>query len=94
MLYFFAFKKLIDSKPLTYWKMLKSGWKAFGLTLQPAFDINLKQNICVSTNLMKTLIETILTRAFESGRLQNQPPAPVDIDNLNDFGKESATTKK
>jgi hypothetical protein len=28
------------------------------------------------------------SRAFESGRLQNQPPAnPVDIDKLNDFGK-------
>ena len=31
------------------------------------------------------LIETILVRAFESGRLQNQPPVvPIDYDSLNE----------
>ncbi len=31
------------------------------------------------------LIETILVRAFETGRLQNQPPAtPVNYDDLNE----------
>jgi hypothetical protein len=35
------------------------------------------------------------TRAFESGRLQNQPPAnPVDIDRLNDFWEARAQQLK
>jgi hypothetical protein len=44
-------------------------------------------------NLMKTF-DRNHTRAFESGRLQNQPPAsPVDIDRLNDFLGGSAAAK-
>ena len=50
------------------------------------FDINLKSEYAPYESNEDFLIETILARAFESGRLQNQPPAhPVDIDNLNDF---------
>ena len=50
------------------------------------FDINLKSEFAPYESNEDFLIETILARAFESGRLQNQPTAhPVDIDNLNDF---------
>jgi hypothetical protein len=51
-------------------------------TAASMFDINLKQSMRLSM-LMNYLIETILVRAFDSGRLQNQNPAkPVDYDNL------------
>lgn len=68
-------------------KTLKSGWKAFwSNTAASMFDINLKSEFAPFTSNEDFLIETILTRAFESGRLQNQPPAnPVDIDKLNDY---------
>jgi hypothetical protein len=43
---------------------------------------------------MKTLIETILARAFESGRLQNQPPANLQIlIGLMILGRQSAAAK-
>ena len=68
-------------------KTLKSGWKAFwSSTAASMFDINLKSEFAPYESNEDFLIETILARAFESGRLQNQPTAhPVDIDNLNDF---------
>jgi hypothetical protein len=67
-------------------KTLKSGWKAFwSNTAASLFDINLKSEYAPFFSNEDFLIETILTRAFESGRLQNQPPAnPVDMDKLND----------
>ncbi|MFV5700120.1 DUF4294 domain-containing protein [Flavobacterium sp. ZT3R17] len=65
-------------------KDLKSGWKAFwSNTAASMFDINLKTKYAPYDNNEDFLIETILVRAFESGRLQNQNPAnPVDYDNL------------
>ena len=68
-------------------KTLKSGWKAFwSNTAASMFDINLKSEYAPYTVNEDYLIETILQRAFESGRLVNQSPAnPVDIDKLNEF---------
>lgn len=68
-------------------KTLKSGWKAFwSNTAASMFDINLKTEYEPYEVNEDFLIETILSRAFESGRLQNQTPAkPVDINRLNDF---------
>lgn len=77
-------------------KTLKSGWKAFwSNTAASMFDINLKTEYAPYVSNEDFLIETILSRAFESGRLQNQPPAhPVDIDNLNDFWEAKAQQPK
>lgn len=68
-------------------KTLKSGWKAFwSNTAASLFDINLKSEYAPFVSNEDFLIETILTRAFEAGRLQNQPPAnPVDMDKLNEY---------
>ena len=68
-------------------KTLKSGWKAFwSNTAASMFDINLKSEYAPFVSNEDFLIETILARAFESGRLQNQPPAnPVDMEKLNDY---------
>jgi hypothetical protein len=67
-------------------KDLKSGWKAFwSNTTASMFDINLKTKYAPYDVNEDYLIETILVRAFESGRLQNQTPSnPVDYDNLTD----------
>ena len=67
-------------------KTLKSGWKAFwSNTAASMFDINLKTKYAPYDVNEDYLIETILVRGFESGRLQNQNPAtPVDYDNLTD----------
>jgi hypothetical protein len=77
-------------------KTLKSGWKAFwSSTAASMFDINLKSEFVPYESNEDFLIETILARAFESGRLQNQPPAsPVDIDRLNDFWQARAQQLK
>jgi Domain of unknown function (DUF4294) len=76
-------------------KNLKSGWKAFwSNTAASMFDISLKQEFKPYDNNEDYLIETILVRAFESGRLQNQTPAtPVDYDNLNEFWESKAKAK-
>lgn len=75
---------------------LKSGWKAFwSNTAASMFDINLKTKYQPYQSNEDYLIETILVRAFESGRLQNQKPAtPVDYDNLNEFWTSKAQTVK
>jgi ABC-type transporter MlaC component len=75
-------------------KTLKSGWKAFwSNTAASMFDINLKSEFAPYVSNEDFLIETILVRAFESGRLQNQPPAnPIDIDKLNDFWENKNRT--
>ncbi|MFE3866452.1 DUF4294 domain-containing protein [Flavobacterium sp. LS2P90] len=67
-------------------KNLKSGWKAFwSNTAASMFDINLKTKYAPYDVNEDYLIETILVRAFESGRLQNQKPAaPVNYDGLTD----------
>lgn len=77
-------------------KTLKSGWKAFwSNTAASMFDINLKTEYAPYEVNEDFLIETILARAFESGRLQNQTPAkPVDIDSLNDFWESKAQNGK
>jgi hypothetical protein len=63
---------------------LKSGWKAFWSNVTAkVFDINLKTKYDPYENNEDYLIESILVYAFETGRLQNQPPAiKVDFDNL------------
>jgi ABC-type transporter MlaC component len=67
-------------------KNLKSGWKAFwSNTAASMFDIDLKLKYQPYDVNEDYLIETILVRAFESGRLRNQTPAnPVDYDKLAD----------
>ena len=63
---------------------LKSGWKAFWSNVTAKlFDINLKTKYDPYQNNEDYLIESILVFAFETGRLQNHPPAiKVDFDNL------------
>jgi hypothetical protein len=63
---------------------LKSGWKAFwSNTTAKMFNINLKLKYDPYGVNEDYLIETILVRAFESRKLQNQPSAnPVDYDKL------------
>ena len=65
-------------------KNLKSGWKAFwSNTAASLFDINLKTQYRPYEVNEDYLIETILIRAFETGRLINQPPTtPIDYNNL------------
>lgn len=65
-------------------KTLKSGFKAFvSNTTANLFDISLKTEYKPYDVNEDYLIETILLRAFESGRLVNQKPAtPIDYDDL------------
>ena len=76
---------------------LKSGWKAFWSNVTARmFDINLKTKFDPYENNEDYLIESILVYAFETGRLQNQPPAiKVDFDNLSATwqAKVAATNK-
>jgi hypothetical protein len=76
---------------------LKSGWKAFWSNVTAKlFDINLKTKYDPYQNNEDYLIESILVFAFETGRLQNQPPAiKVDFDNLSTVwqAKVAAATK-
>ena len=73
-------------------KNLKSGWKAFwSNTTASMFDINLKTKYQPFEVNEDYLIETILVRGFESGRLRNQPAAnPIDYDKLTDAWAEKA----
>mgnify|MGYP003408701265 FL=1 len=77
-------------------KNLKSGWKAFwSNTAASMFDINLKTKYAPFDVNEDYLIETILVRAFDSGRLQNQNPAkPVDYDNLTNTWESRAEKLK
>lgn len=77
-------------------KNLKSGWKAFwSNTAASMFDINLKTKYSPFDVNEDYLIETILVRAFDSGRLQNQNPAkPVDYSNLTDSWESKAEKLK
>lgn len=73
-------------------KTLKSGWKAFwSNTAASLFDINLKTKYAPYTVNEDYLIETILERAFATGRLQNQKAAIiVDYDTLHDAWVQKA----
>lgn len=77
-------------------RTLKSGWTAFwSNTTAKMFDLNLKTPYAPYQVNEDYLIETILVRAFESGRLINQPPAtPVDYDNLTNFWLNKAIELK
>ena len=68
-------------------RTLKSGWKAFWSNITAKmFDINLKTPYAPYEVNEDYLIETILLRGFNSGRLINQTPAnPVDYNDLNNF---------
>jgi hypothetical protein len=65
-------------------RTLKSGFKAFvSNTTANLFDISLKTEYKPFESNEDYLIETILLRGFESGRLVNQKPAnPVNYDEL------------
>ncbi len=77
-------------------KTLKSGWTAFwSNTTAKMFDLNMKTPYAPFQVNEDFLIETILVRAFESGRLTNQPPAkPVNYDELNNFWTNKAIELK
>ncbi|WP_166926453.1 DUF4294 domain-containing protein [Flavobacterium poyangense] len=77
-------------------KTLKSGFKAFvSNTTANLFDISLKKEYKPYEVNEDYLIETILVRAFESGRLINQKPAqPVDYDDLSNHWQEKAKELK
>jgi len=68
-------------------KDYKSAWKAFWSTnTAKVFDLDLKRGYSPQSVNEDYLIETILVRAFESGRLQKQEAAnPVDIDALDKY---------
>ena len=75
---------------------LKSGWKAFwSNTAASMFDISLKTKYDPYGVNEDFLIETILVRAFDSGRLQNQTPSkPVNYDSLTDAWETRAANLK
>ena len=75
----------------------KSGWKAFwSNTTAKLFDINLKLGYSPYEVNEDFLIETILDRAFDSGRLVRQAPAtPIDLEKVTNhwYSKASAINK-
>ena len=73
-------------------KDYKSGWKAFWSNATArVFDIRLKAKYAPYEVNEDFLIESILYRAFNSGRLVPQPPAtPIDYDALSDFWEAKA----
>lgn len=73
-------------------KDYKSGWKAFwSNNTAKLFDINLKAAYNPYKVNEDYLIETILVRAFDSGRLQRQEAAvPIDYDAVSDFWHQKA----
>lgn len=76
-------------------KDYKNGWKAFwSNNTAKLFDINLKTKYLPYEENEDFLIESILDRAFNRGRLVNQKSAnPVDIDELTDFWHKQAQKK-
>lgn len=71
-------------------KDYKSGWKAFwSNNTAKLFDINLKKKYDPYQDNEDYLIETILSRAFISGRLVEQKSAnPVDLDKLDSYWQQ------
>lgn len=76
-------------------KDYKSGWKAFwSNNTAKLFDINLKAKYQPYEVNEDFLIESILDRAFNRGRLARQKPAtPIDIDELTEFWELKAQKK-
>lgn len=76
-------------------KDYKSGWKAFwSNNTARLFDINLKAKYLPYEVNEDFLIESILDRAFNRGRLVPQKSAnPVDIDELTDYWEKKASGK-
>lgn len=74
-------------------KDYKSSWKAFWASnTAKLFDIELKETYEPYKDNQDYLIETILVRAFEKGRLIEQKAArPVDYDDLNNYWIERVT---
>jgi len=91
--------KLIDrqtgSSTYDLIRNLKSGWKAFwSNTTASMFNIDLKMKYQPFNVNEDYLIETILVRGFESGRLRNQAPAkPIDFDKLVETWSDRANQK-
>ena len=77
-------------------KDYKSGWKAFWSNATARmFDISLKKEYAPYDINEDYLIETILVRAFDHGRLVKQEAAiPIDYDKLSDFWEEKAQKQK
>lgn len=76
-------------------KDYKSGWKAFwSNNTARLFDIKLKTKYEPYQVNEDFLIETILSRAFISGRLTRQASAnPVDIDELSEYWEKKVLKK-
>ncbi|MBA4135155.1 MAG: DUF4294 domain-containing protein [Flavobacterium sp.] len=76
-------------------KDYKSGWKAFwSNNTAKLFDINLKAKYQPYEVNEDFLIESILDRAFNRGRLARQKPAtPIDIDELTEYWEQKAQKK-
>jgi hypothetical protein len=74
-------------------KDYKSGWRAFwSNNTARLFDINLKTKYEPYDNNEDFFIETILYRAFNSGRLIKQESAnPIDYDELSDSWSKKAS---
>ena len=74
----------------------KSSWKAFWANnTAKLFDIDIKRGYDPFSINEDYLIETILQRAFESGRLPNQAPAtPIDFNNLDKHWHELQMKEK
>lgn len=77
-------------------KDLKSGWKAFWASnTAKVFDINLKEEFDPFEVTEDFLIESILIKAFNEGRLQRQPPAQkIDYVELSKVWKEKVELAK
>mgnify|MGYP005846410701 CR=1 FL=1 len=77
-------------------KDLKSGWKAFWASnTAKVFDIDLKEEYDPFTVTEDFLIESILIKAFNEGRLQKQLPAkPIDYPELSRVWKEKVQIAK
>ncbi|HEX8563306.1 MAG TPA: DUF4294 domain-containing protein [Flavobacterium sp.] len=77
-------------------KEYKSGWKAFwSSNTAKLFDINLKAKYDPYRVNEDYLIETILIRAFDSGRLPRQAAAkPVDYDEVAELWERKAAELK
>jgi hypothetical protein len=76
-------------------KDYKSGWKAFwSNNTARLFDINLKTKYLPYEVNEDFLIESILDRAFNRGRLIPQKPAtPIDIDELTEYWEKQVLKK-
>ena len=76
-------------------KDYKSGWKAFwSNNTAKIFDINLKSKYQPYEVNEDFLIESILDRAFNRGRLVRQKPStPIDLDELTEYWEQKAQKK-